>query len=208
MIRDCVTSKLRLPDLKGIRIERISDSDTDLARFLSDCIPTSLYLLAVNCWAKNYIKIKSKFYIDSFSEAARRTTKEVYFQCIDFSAEDLQTVVRAAHNAERIVFRQCCINSSSRFDFGADLSYNTKFLSFQWWGNTSCEEKAMDWDAEPLGFSLILDAIGSSGLRASLQKLSFAFNETLSVPKVQEELNAKGMSHIFVVQESPFPLSS
>ena len=203
-----MTSKLRLPNLNGIRIEQISDEDADLASFLRDCTPTRLKLLAVNYIRNGTTGIKSKFYVDAFSEAAARTTKEVFFQCIDFSAEDLQTVVRAAHNAERIVFWFCDIHCTSGLDFWADLSYNTKFLSFQFWGSTTYKERTTDWKADPSKFSLIVDAIGSSGLRTSLKKLSIAFNETLIVSKVKEELSTKGMSHISVVEENPGPLTS
>ena len=207
-MRDCVTSRLRLPNLSGIRIEQISDTDADLACFLSDCIPARFKLLAINYSSNNNTGIKSKFYADAFSGAAARTTKEVYFYRIDFSAEDLQTVVRAAHNAERIVFRFCCIHCAPGLDFGADLSYKTKFLNFQFWGSTNWKEGTTDWKTDPSKFSLIVDAIGSSGLKASLEKLSIAYNQTLSVSKVQEELNAKGMSHISVIDEYNGPLTS
>ena len=130
-MRDCITSKLRLPNLNGIRIDYISDKDADLASFLKNCTPAKLDVFKVNFYRNNNTGIKSKFYIDAFSEAARRTTKQVYFYCIDFSAKDLQTVVRAARNAEKVVYYACCIHCSSGLDFGADLSYNTKFLSFQ-----------------------------------------------------------------------------
>ena len=207
-MKDCIASKLRLPNIKGIRIEHISDADTDLSSFLCDCTPTRLNLLAVNYWAISYTGIKSKFYVDSFSRAAASTTKEVYFQCIDFSAEDLQTIVRAARNAERIVFRFCSIHCSSDLDFGDDLSFNTKFLGFQYWGNTNWKQITTDWKADPSKFSFIEDAIGSSGLKVSLKKLSIAYNNTLSASKVQEELSAKDMSHISVVEEDSVPLSS
>ena len=207
-MKDWVTSRQRLPVLKGIRIDYIWDADADLASFLNDCTPIRLQLLAVNYLTNSYTGIKSKFYVDAFSEAAKRTKKEVYFRCIDFRAIDLQTVVRAAHNAERIVFNFCCIHLSSGLDFGADISYKTKFLSFQHWGSTSYKKRTTDWKVDPSSFSLIIDAIRSSGLRASLKELSIAFNPTLSVSKVKKELNSKGMSHISVVEESQGPLTS
>ena len=202
-----MTSKLRLPDLKGIMVDKISDADADLASFFNVCTPARLKLLWVNYFVNSYTGIKSKFYVDALSGTAARTTKEVYFKCIDFSAEDLQTVVRAAHNAERIVLDFCCIHCSSGLDFGADLNYKTKFLSYQSWGNTFYKERTTDWKADPSKFSLIVDAIGSSGLRSSLMKLNIAWNPTLSASKVQEELNAKWMSHISVVDEDQFPLT-
>ena len=207
-MRDCVTSRLRLPDLKGIRIGYISDADSDVSSFLSDCTPARLELLAINWSTHNNTGIKSKFYINAFSKAARRTKKEVYFYWIDFNAEDLQTSVRAASNAERIVFNFCSIHCSSGLDFGADLSYYTKFLSFQHCGRTDYEERTTDWKVDPSRFSLVVDAIGSSGLRISLEKLSIAYNSTLSVSKMQMELDEKNMSHISVIKESPSPLSS
>ena len=205
---DCITSKLRLPDLNGIRIDKISDSDADLASFLIDCTPSRLQLLAVNYSQISNTGIKSKFYVDAFSEAVRRTTKEVYFNCIDFSAEDLQTVVRAARNAERIVFNFCDIHCSSSLDFGADLSYNIKYLSFQGWGDTDYEERMTDWIPKQSKFSLIVEAINCSGLKANLEKLNIKWNQTLSASEVQEELNAKGMSHISVIEEWIEPLTS
>ena len=202
-----MSTKLRLPDLSGIQVDYISDADEGLANFLELCTPAHIKLLTINYSPNSSIWINSKYYINAFSEAAARTTKEVYFSCIDFSAEDLQTVVRAAHNAERIVFWFCCIHCSPGLDFGTDLNYKTKFLSFQQWGSKYFDNRTTDWKEDPSSFSLIVGAIDSSGLRASLQKLSIAYNETLSASKVQEELNSKGMSHISVVQEWVEPLS-
>ena len=199
-MRDCATSRLRLPDLYGVQINYISNADADLVNFLRNCTPTRLQLLTINYGANNYIGIKSKFYVDAFSVAAGRTTKEVCISCIDFSEEDLQTVVRAARNAERIVFWFCDIHCSSGLDFGADLIYNTKFLSFQGWGDTSHKERTTDWKADPSKFSLIVDAIGRSGLKASLRKLSIYSNQTLSAFKVKKELRAMGISHIIVIK--------
>ena len=198
-MRDCVASKLRLPKFKGIRVDYISDADADLASFFSNCTPAKLKLLAVNRLKNSFIGIKSDFYADVLSRAAARTTKEIFFTCIDFSKEDLQTVVRAAHNTERIVFENCNIHCSSGLDFGADLSYKTKYLSFQGWGYTNDKERTTDWKTDPSKFSLIVDAISSSGLKASLQMLRIAYNDTLIESEVQEELNEKGMSHISVV---------
>ena len=194
-----MASRLRLPNVKGIRIDYISEAD--LTSFLSDCTPARLNLLSVNYFAHSYTGIKSKFYVDAFSEAARRTTKVIYFNCIDFSAEDLQTVIKAACNTEKIVFNFCCIHCSSGLEFGANLSYKTKFLSFEFWGSNDYEERTTDWKTDPLTFSLIVDAIGSSGLRTSLEKLSIYDSPTLSASEIQKELNAKGMPHISVVEQ-------
>ena len=206
MLVDFVASKLSLPDLSGIQINYISDSDTDVANFLKYCIPFKLQIFVINYHINNYAGVKSKFYVDSLTKVAAKTAKEVYLKCIDFSAEDLQTVIKAARNTERIVFCSCCIHCSSGFDFGADLKYKTKFLSFQWCGSTIIEERTTDWKTDPSLFSHIVDAISNSGLRTSLKKVSIAYNHTLDKYKIQEQFNAQGMSHISVVEENLLPL--
>ena len=195
-----MTSKLKLPDLDWIQIDDISDEDADLAYFLSECTPSRIKALLVNSYWKDFTGIKSKFYIDAFSETAARTVNKVFFKCIDFSAEDLQTIVRAAHYAEEIIFCNCCIHCSSGLDFGKDLKYNTNFLSFQGWGDTKSEERTTDWKKDPSNFSLIVDAICSSGLRVSLQNLDISHNETLSASIVHAEFVAKGIHNISIAE--------
>ena len=199
-MKDCVASKYRLPDIQGIQIDCISDADADLASFLSNCTPDHIKSLKVNNNWKSKIGIKSKFYVEGFSKAVERTSELVYFGCIDFSAEDLQTIIRAAHNVEKIVFYFCCIHCSSDLDFGTDLSYKTKVISFWGWGSTDCEERTTDWKLEPSSFSLIVDAIASSGLKSSLQEINIECNQTLDASEIQAELNEKGMSSISVVK--------
>ena len=201
-MRDCVASKLKLPDLYLIEIDDMLDADADLAIFLNECTPARIDDFFVNNYSKIFTGIKSKFYINAFSETAVRTVKTIFFRYIDFSAEDLQTIVRAAHNAEEIKFNCCCIHCSSDLDFGADLKYNTNFLSFQGWGDINKEERMTDWKTDPSSFSLIVDAICGSGLRVSLQSLDISYNETLSASKVHAKFVAKGMPNIYIVQEN------
>ena len=208
MIKYWANSKITLSNVNKIHFYWISNSDSDLAGFLNNCLPAHINLLAVNWLTNNNIGINAKFYISSLSKAAARTTKDIYFYSIDFSAEDLQTVVKAACKTERVVFHFCSIHCYSGMDFGADLKYNIKFLSFQFWGHMSHEVRTTDWKTDPSSFSNIVDAIGSSGLRTSLEKVSVYFNKSLSPSKIQEEFNLKGMSHISVGEECLEPLSS
>ena len=202
-----MASNLKIPDISWIQIESVSEADANLAKFLRNCTPVHLHSLVINQIANSLTGIKSKFYIDAFSKAAANIIKEVFFYCIDFRAKDLQTVVRSAHKSERIVFNFCDIHCSSSLDFGADLNYNTKFLSFQYWGSTSRKERMTDWKTDSSKFSLIVDAISSSGLSSSLEQLIITGNPTLSKLILQMELNWKNMSNISVVEERLSPLS-
>ena len=202
-MRNWVTSKIRLPGLYGLQIEYWTHEDTDVDFFYFLCyfFPAHLNLLHVNCWLNSPIGINPKLFFDAYSKAVARTIKEVSFFQIDFSSKGLQTVVKAASNVEIILFDFCNVHCSSDLDFGAHHNYKTKFLSFQWWGCLTGNQRITDWIADPSRFSFIVEAISSSGLRDSLCKLSIYNNQTLWISEVQEEFNKKGMSHISVVDE-------
>ena len=197
-----------MSDLNGIQLNYISKADADLASFLSDCTPAHLCLLAANWYSNNNAGIKSEFYINSLSKAVSKVTKEVYFWCFDFSTINLEQIIKTAHNSERLVFRFCCIHCSPDLDFGSTCDYNTKFLSFECWGQTDYIVRMSEWKTDPSCFENIVDAIKNSGLKDSLQKVSIGYNQTLSKEKVQELFNSKGMSHITVTEENQIPLST
>ena len=200
-----MTSKLRLPDIKRIQIYYLSDSDKDLVNFFLNSIPSHLKILYIQHWASNGIPINYKLDINSFSNAVAAVTRVVYISCFEFSAADLQQLIRAACNAERIVLYLCSVHCSSALDFGATIEYKTNYLGFDCWGNTSDRDLTTDWKVDPSCFSNIVDAIGSSGLKQSLTKLGIYSNQTLKKKEVQELLNDNGMGHIEVVEENSSP---
>ena len=207
LFKDIESSNLRLPDIKRIRIDYVSDSDTYLSDFFENCTPNQFKFLCINYYSVAETSVKSKIDIKSLSKAVAAVSKEVFIRMYEFSAADLQQFVRAACKAERIIIHRCSVQSSGALDFGSELKYNTKFLSFQTWGFAVFKELRTDWLSDPSCFSNIVDAISNSGLRDSLSKLSIYYNETLEKAKVQELLNAKGMAHIKVVLRDPSPTS-
>ena len=196
-----MTFKLRLPDIKRIRINKISNSETDLVNSFLNWIPNHLKILYISHKALRGIPVKYKLDINSLSKAVAVVTKEVFIESFEFSAADLQQLIRAACNAERIVFCYCSVHCSSVLDFGATIKYKTKYLCFDGWGYTGFKELTTDWKADPSCFSNIVDAICNSGLKSSLTKLNIYYNETLKKQKVKELLNENGMGHIKVVEE-------
>ena len=142
--------------------------------------------------------INSKIDINSLSKAVAAVTKEVFIRLYEFSAAELQQFIIASCNAERIVIRRCSVHWSTPLDFGSSIKYNTKYLSFQFWGDTSYKELTTDWKSDPSWFLNIVDAICSSGLRHSLTKLDINSNPTLDKAKINELLSAKGMAHISI----------
>ena len=207
LFRDIETSNLKLPNIKRIRIDNLSDSDADLSNFFSNCTPNQLKFLCINFATTVYTPIKSKIDIKSLSKAVGAVTKEVYIRMYEFSVKDLQQFVRAAHSAKRILLQRCSVHCSPTLDFGSKLKYNTNYLNFQLWWEPSYKELTTDWMSDPSCFSHIVDAIGSSGLRHSLSKINIGYTPVLQKAEVQELLNAKGMAHISVVEEYSYPSS-
>ena len=197
--------KLRLPDIKRIQIYYLSDSDTDLVDSFFNSTPSHLKNFNIQHNAPGGTPIKYRFDINSLSKAVAAVTKEVFISCFEFSAADLQQLIRAACNAERIVFHWCSVHCSSALDFGATIEYKTNYLSFDYWGSTNDRDLTTDWKDDPSCFSNIVDAISSSGLKSSLTKLGIYENQTLKKQKVEELLNENGMGHIEVVEEKSIP---
>ena len=130
LIKDIVTSKLSLPDIKRIQIINISDLDTDLVDSFLKWIPDRLKILYIGHNAPEGTPVNYKLDINSLSKAVVAVTREVYISCFEFSAADLQQLIRAACNAERIVLYLCSVHCSSVLDFGATVKYNANYLGF------------------------------------------------------------------------------
>ena len=211
-----MTSKIRLPNFNGIQIDNISNEDEILASFLKDCAPFDLRLLSINNLSVNSTVIKSKLYIDGFSELAKRTKKEIFLNRINFREKDFQTIVKAARNSERIMFNHCCLHFSPVLDLGADLSFYTKYLSFKNWDITKWVETETKWSKEweeereesPWHFTYIVNAIGYSGLRRSLDKINIYEKQTQSRSAIQNEFKKRSMQHITIVEENVNPILS
>ena len=206
MLKEFVVSKLKLPILKGIHIDLISDADENLNNFLSDCIPSQLQLLSINWGSKNFVSIKSGFYLSSLWKVVSIVTEEAYLSSFDFNEQELQAIVQAAHNTERLVLAFSSIHCSLALDFRTDSKYNIKSLSFQGWGRQDLKMVTTDWKSDPSCFENIVNAICNSGLKDSLQNISIWANLTLSQENVQELFNSKGMSHITINTDYADPL--
>ena len=171
------------------------------AQILRSWIPSQLRLLCFNCRTDSSFVIKYNIYKSSLSRILSTTSKEVFLYCMEFSEKELEQIVRASCNAERLIFENWDILCSIPLDFGSALKYNTKILSLQWWGDKLSSWRKTDWISDPSCFDNIIDAIANSGLRDSLIKICINFNHSLSIEEVQRKFNEREMSHITVNEE-------
>ena len=206
LLTDFVSSKLRLPNIRRIRINKISDKNKELNSFLQNWVPSKLDLLRVNYINNTDTGIKMDFYIDSILKAIKSVEKEIYFWCFELKEAELEQIIKSSSNWERLIFYYCDIHCSKKLDFGNSDKRKIKFLSFAWCGNTSYEERKSDWIATPSCFKNIVEAISKSELKDSLQQVDIGYNNTLKKDKVQAMFNELGMSRISVVEISPGPM--
>ena len=112
--------------------------------------------------------VNINFYIDTLCKTLKIVTCEVYIWCLILTASDLEKIVKASSNSERLVIRFWDISCSTALNFTTSDKYNTKFLSFSSWGNCN---KSSGFKSVPSSFENIVEAIAKSGLMVSLQTL-------------------------------------
>ena len=83
-------------------------------------------------------------------------------------------------------------------DFGENIKYITKTLSFKFCGNMKLKNVTTDWKINLSAFLNIIDAIGKSGLKQSLTKIDISSNDTLDKANIKEYLDVKNMAHILI----------
>ena len=206
LLTDLGSSKLRLPNIRKIQIDHISDGNKELNSFFKNWVPSKLYLLSVNFDYKTSAGIKMDFYIDSISKAMKSVSKEIYLVCFEIKEPELEQIIKSASDWERLILCCCDIHCSKKLDFSGYEKCKIKFLSFVTCGYTNFKDRKSDWIKTPSCFKNIVEAISKSGLRDSLEQVDIIYNTTLNKDEVQVMFNELGMSHISVVEEGPSPM--
>ena len=121
---DLATSKALIPQLKRIWISRLNDSDSNLNLFLSNWVPQNLPFLSINCpCIDNTNPTKMSFYSHSLTTCLKKVTKEIFLNLFEMDESDLETVVRASCNSERLVLRYCDLKWSRPMNFKCSSTY-------------------------------------------------------------------------------------
>ena len=136
LLTDLVSSKLKLPNIRKIRIDRIPEENKELNSFFQNWVPSKLDLLSVNYNRNTDTGIKMDFYIDSISNAIKSVLKEIYLTCFKINEPELEQIIKSASNWERLILYFSDIHCSNKLDFGVSVKYKIKFLSFTYSGST------------------------------------------------------------------------
>ena len=196
------SAKFRIPNIRRIRIDNITDDDTDLNSFLSNWVPDRFELFWLNNNHMNETSVKADFYMNTLCKTLKWVSKEVFIQCLKLTTSDLEQVFKASSNSERLVIRFCDVSCSTALDFVTTDKYNIKILSFcNWCG----PKRKSDFESNPISFENIVEAIGKSGLKDSLQTLDIK-GCWLDKTVVQGLLSKHGMGAVIVVKTGWDPM--
>ena len=121
---DLATSKALIPQLKRIRISCLNDSDSNLNLFLSNWVPQNLTYLAINYPSIDWNNpTKMSFYLSSLTTCLKKVTKEIYLQKFEMDESDLETILKASCNSERLVLYGWDLKWSRQMDFKCSSTY-------------------------------------------------------------------------------------
>ena len=121
---ELATSKALIPQIKRIWISRLNGSDSNLNLFLSNWIPQNLTYLWINhpyiFWHKT---TKMSYYLNSLTTSLKKVTKEIFLKLFEMDESDLEAVVKASCNSERLVLYWCDLKWSRPMDFKCSSTY-------------------------------------------------------------------------------------
>ena len=146
----------------------MTGGDADLRSLLNIWTPDQLEYISLKISEFDDESVKADFYIDSLCNTFRTVTREVYIEWLELTASDLERIVKASSNSEKLVIKYCSVICSTALDFAIATKYKTKFMSFDNWTGFSSDTK-FDIMSNPTFFESIGEAIKNSGLKDSLQ---------------------------------------
>ena len=121
---DLATSKALIPQLKRIKIFRLNGSDSNLNLFLSNWVPQNLIYLSINHPYNDWNKpTKINFYLSSLTTCLKKVTKEIFLKLFEMDETDLESVVKASCNSERLVLCFCDLKWSRPMNFKCSSTY-------------------------------------------------------------------------------------
>ena len=121
---DLAKSKALIPQLKRIWISHLNGNDSNLNLFLSNWVPQNLAYLSIGYPCIDGTKTtKMSFYLNPLSTCLKKVTKEIFLRRFEMDESDLEAVVKASCNSERLVLSWCDLKWSKPINFKYSSTY-------------------------------------------------------------------------------------
>ena len=129
---DLATSKALIHQLKRIAISHLKDSDSNLNLFLSNWVPQNLTYLSINWPAIDWTKpTKMIFYLNSLTTCLKKVNREIFLFQFEMDESDLEEVIKASCNSERLVLCYWDLKWSRPMDFKCSSTYKVTARIFK-----------------------------------------------------------------------------
>ena len=179
---------LKIPDIKRVYFEYLTETNADLLHFLKHSAPNKTKIFIFGYYSNAQVKID--YYLDGLDIALKGVTKDIFINYWNYSKQSLERVFKASCNSSRFIIRHSKLDWDNDFDFSGP-QYNTTYLSFYGWGNNYSN----NWSANPEKLGKIIKAISLCNMKDSLQTLN-VYDCGVSVQKTKELLSTHGMANV------------
>ena len=194
-VKEYASLKGRLPNLHKLMISFPDYLIEGFKQFVLSCFPLKLDILIINGFS--YINKKrglASDYSDILAHKLRDIKNEIHFiEHNMVSTNVFCHIVRSSLNTERLIFRGCEIPTDEECNFGIDVPYKIKFISFGYNGRSDiCK-----WRSKNERFENIIKGIANSSLKNSLTTIQIK-KESMGLMKAEDVLKKYGLKNIRV----------
>ena len=114
--------KCRVPNVHCISMNCFNSGEPSISNFLTYCMPVSFSGLCINM-NNSVTNSPVDFYRKALERAIRLVKKEVFLFSVRMNSSTLETIVKAATKADKLIFSDCQIDASSDLDFSSTYEY-------------------------------------------------------------------------------------
>ena len=179
---------VKLPDIKRVFFEWITETNADLFHFLKHSAPNKTKIFVFGYSMSALTKIDN--YLDGLDIALKGATKEVYIYQWIHSKKSLEKIFKASSNSSRLLICHSKLDWDNDFDFSGP-EYSTTYLSFYAWGNCHGD----NWSGNPEKLGRIIKAISLCSMKDSLLTLN-VYGCGVTIEKTKELLSTYGMPNV------------
>jgi hypothetical protein len=194
-----VNNSYKLPNIRSVSIPKHTTFDSQLELFFERCMPDKLRVFSLNYGYVSFNNISS--YVNSLSKCLPSVSDQVFFYCSHFTkTQELNEIVKACRNSERLVIRAGNLHIDEECDFGEN-EYRLNTINFSHCNNCC----PVGWAEKPERFENIVKGIAKSKLKDSIKIIGVL---EINISKIEAEaiLTKHGLSKVNVIIQSENPM--
>ena len=126
--------------------------------------------------------------MDTLIPCLKAVHNEIVISDCIINSEELSQLVKNSKHSNRLWINGCKLTIDTDIDFGNDVQYSIKYLSFRWTGKSA----KSDWGKNKSDMKTVMKAICKSSLKDSLQEIN-VHQCQVTIQEVQQALKDNGL---------------